>query len=299
MNGVKSRQDKGFSLAAHIVMILLTLLALAPFVLLVSGSLTENNTAVRYGYSFWPKVFSLDAYKYIGTEWAQIGRSYGMTILVTVVGTVLAILIVSLLAYGLAQSDVPGMRIMLLLIVFTMLFNGGIVSSYMIYTNVFHIKNTVWALIFPNLLLNGFTVMLVKNYIQHSIPKELTEAAEIDGCTQLRLFFKIIMPLSTPILATVGLLAAVAYWNDWTNGLYYITDSRLYTVQLLLNEMNNNIQFLTSNAAAANAMGAAAEVPSASIRMAIAVVAILPIIVIYPFFQKYFAKGITMGAVKG
>ena len=125
------------------------------------------------------------------------------------------------------------------------------------------------------------------------------EAAEIDGAGQFSVLFKIVLPLSKPILATIGLLAAVAYWNDWTNGLYYITDSNLYTIQLLLNEMNNNIQFLTSSAASLASGISTSDIPSASIRMAIAVVAILPIIVAYPFFQKYFAKGITMGAVKG
>ncbi len=299
MSGFRSREDKIFTTVGHIVMIILSVLAIAPFILLVSGSFTENDAAIRYGYQFWPKVFSLEAYEYIAVQWQQIGRAYLMTIFVTVIGTVLALLIVSLLAYGLSKRDVPGMKILTLLIVFTMLFNGGVVASYMVYTNIFHIKDTIWALIFPNLLMNAFSVILVKNYMQSSIPGELMEAAEIDGAGQFSVLFKIVLPLSKPILATIGLLAAVAYWNDWTNGLYYITDSNLYTIQLLLNEMNNNIQFLTSSAASLASGISTSDIPSASIRMAIAVVAILPIIVAYPFFQKYFVKGLTVGGVKG
>ena len=182
------------------------------------------------------------------------------------------------------------------LILITLLFNGGAVSSYIIYTNLFHIKNTIWALLIPNLMLNGFNLILVRNYMMHSIPEELQSAAEIDGAGVFKIYLKIILPLSKPIMATVGLLTALGYWNDWTNGLYFITDSNLYSVQLLLNKMNENIQYLASH----SELGAVQQsLPGTSIRMAIAVVGILPVLIIYPFFQKYFAQGITMGAVKG
>lgn len=296
MSGIKSRQEKIFAFAAHAVMITLTILAVAPFLLMVSGSLTENNTLTRYGYQFWPKLFSLDAYRYIAREWAQIGNAYLVTIVVTAAGTILSLLLISMAGYALSQREVPGLRLIFLLILITMLFNGGVVSSYIIYSNMFHIKNTIWALLFPNLLLNGFNLVLVRNYMQHSIPIELQEAAQIDGASVPGIYLRIIMPLSKPILATVGLLTAIAYWNDWTNGLYFITDSKLYSVQLLLNQMNNNVQYLASH----SELGAAQQsIPGTSMRMAIAVVGILPILILYPFFQKYFEKGITMGAVKG
>lgn len=285
-----------FEIVAHIVMILLAVLAVAPFWLMVSGSLTENDILTRYGYRFWPQEFSLDAYAYIVREWAQIGNAYLVTIVVTLVGTVISLAVVSMAAYALTQNDVPGLKLVFVLILITMLFNGGVVSSYIIYSNVFNIKNTIWALLIPGLLLNGFNLVLVRNYMQHSLPGELQEAAEIDGASVFGIYIRIILPLSKPILATVGLLTAIAYWNDWTNGLYYITDSRLYSVQLLLNQMNNNIQYL----AAHSELGAAQQsIPGTSMRMAIAVVGILPILVLYPFFQKYFEQGITMGAVKG
>lgn len=295
MSGIRSREEKIFAGIAHVVMILLALLALAPFWLLVASSLTDNDVLTKYGYAFWPKEFSLEAYAYIAREWMQIGNAYAITIFVTVAGTIISLLVVSMAGYVLAQKDVPGVKIAFILILITMLFNGGVVSSYIIYTNVVNVKDTIWALILPNLLLNGFNIVLVKNYMQHSLPAELSEAAEIDGAGQFKIYRTIILPLAKPILATVGLLTAVAYWNDWTNGLYFVTDSRLYSVQLLLNQMNNNVQYLASH----SELGAAGNIPGTTMRMAIAVVGILPVVVLYPFFQKYFEQGITMGAVKG
>ncbi|RHP34345.1 carbohydrate ABC transporter permease [Lachnotalea sp. AF33-28] len=296
MTGVRSRQEKVFEAMAHAVLILLTVLAVAPFLLMLSGSLTDNATLTRYGYQFWPKVFSMEAYEYIIREWAQIGNAYFITIAVTAAGTVLSLFLVSTASFALSQKEVPGLNVVFVLILITLLFNGGAVSSYIIYTNLFHIKNTIWALLIPNLMLNGFNLILVRNYMMHSIPEELQSAAEIDGAGVFKIYLKIILPLSKPIMATVGLLTALGYWNDWTNGLYFITDSNLYSVQLLLNKMNENIQYLASH----SELGAVQQsLPGTSIRMAIAVVGILPVLIIYPFFQKYFAQGITMGAVKG
>lgn len=296
MTGVKSKQERAVTAIAHSVMIILCILAIAPFWMMVASSFTDNESLTKFGYNFWPKVFSTEAYQYILKEWGQIGQAYLNTILVTVVGTVLSLLFVSLAGTALSQKEVPGLKIMFVLVLITMLFNGGVVSSYIVYSQVFHIKDTILALIFPNLLLNGFNVMLVKNYVQNTIPGELEEAAEIDGAGLFRIYGTIILPLSKPILATVGLLTAVGYWNDWTNGLYYITASRLNTIQLLLNQMNNNVQYLASH----SELGLSTQsIPSVSVRMAIAVVGILPVVVLYPFFQKYFEAGITMGAVKG
>ncbi|MCM1220171.1 MAG: carbohydrate ABC transporter permease [Lachnospiraceae bacterium] len=296
MAGVKSRQEKIFTAAAHIVMIVLCILAVAPFWLMISGSLTDNTMLAKTGYQFIPAKFSLEAYAYIVQEWAQIGNSYLVTVIVTFAGTVVSLVMVSLAGFALSQRDVPGLKVISTLIIITMLFNGGVVSSYIIYSNLIHIKDTIWALIVPNLMLNGFNVVLVKNYMTHSLPFELQEAAEIDGAGCFGIYVHIILPLSKPILATVGLLTAVGYWNDWTNGLYFVTDSKLYSVQLLLNQMNNNIQYLASHS---NLAGSQGSMPGTSMRMAIAVVGILPILVLYPFFQKYFEQGITMGAVKG
>ncbi|MCD7957031.1 MAG: carbohydrate ABC transporter permease [Lachnospiraceae bacterium] len=296
--GIKSKQEKIFTGAAHVVLIFLCLLAVIPFWLLIASSFTEEQAAVNYGYQFWPTVFSTEAYQYILRQWSQIGHAYGITIIVTAIGTTAAILFISMFAYGLIQKDVPGMKVIFILVLITMLFSGGIVPTYYIYTNVIHVKNTIWGLILPNLLMNGFTVILVKNYFDNNIPKDLIEAAEVDGANHVHILFKLVMPLSKPILATIGLLTGISYWNDWTNGLYYINDESLYSIQQLLNKMNENIQFLATNAAALGNINVG-SMPSNTVRMAIAVVAILPVLVIYPFFQKYFSRGITMGAVKG
>ena len=166
------------------------------------------------------------------------------------------------------------------------------------YVKTFAIKNTIFGLLVPNLLCSAFLVMLVRNYFENSIPRDLYEAARIDGASEFQTFFQVALPLSTPILATVGLMMGLAYWNDWQNGLYYLSDqsAHLKTIQNILNDINTNIAYLASDSSSGVI---ASDLPTQTARMAIAVVGILPILVIYPFFQKYFAKGITMGAVKG
>lgn len=287
---------------ANGVCIVVSLIAIIPFLLLIVASFTDNSWAAVNGFSFTPEKFSLAAYQYIKVQWTTIGRAYFMTLLVTVLGTVISLAISTLFAYGISRTDIPGMKVLSFLLIFTMLFNGGLVSTYYSYVNIFHIKNTVAALVVPNLLMNAFNVILIRNYFTSSIPKSLEEAARIDGASEFRIFSSIILPLSKPILATVGLLAALAYWNDWQNGLYYLTErggGDLYTIQNVLNNINDNIQVLLQNASSAASVGAsAADMPATTVRMAIAVVGILPIIVMYPFFQRYFVKGITLGGVK-
>jgi putative aldouronate transport system permease protein len=299
---MKSREYKITQALAHFFCGLIAICALLPFVLLVIASFTDNAWATANGYSFLPKEFSTEAYRYIAVQWDKIGRAYFMTILVTVIGTIVSIIITTLFAYGISHAEIPGMKILGFLLIFTMLFNGGLVSTYYSYIRFFHIKNTIWALIVPNLMMNAFNVILVKNYFTFSIPPSLKEAARIDGASEFRVFVKIIMPLSLPIVATIGLMTALAYWNDWQNGMYYLTNregGHLYTIQNILNNINENIQALKQNASQAASIGAStSKMPSTTIRMAIATIGILPILVFYPFFQRYFVKGITMGGVK-
>ena len=223
-----------------------------------------------------------------------------MTLMVTGIGTLISLGITTTFAYGISKSRIPGMSIIRFLLVFTMLFNGGIVSTYYCYVKIWGIKDTIWALIFPSLLMNAFNVILVRNYYLSSIPASLEEAARIDGAGTFRIFTSIVFPLSKPIVATVGLMTGLGYWNDWMNGLYYLTKrggARYYTIQLTLNGINDDIRALSAARNMAN-MGIEIEVPSVTIRMAIAVVGILPILVLYPFFQRFFVKGITLGGVK-
>lgn len=285
---------------AYVVMTILAISAIAPLVLLLSASFSSEESLSNHGYQFVPIDFSLDAYKYIWAARDTIGQAYLMTIIVTVIGTTLSVMITSMLAYALIQKGIPGQKLISLLLIVTLLFNGGIVASYIIWTNVFHIKNTIFALIFPNLLMNGFSVILVMSYYRTSISPEIIEAARIDGASEARTYFSVMLPLSKPILATVGLMAALAFWGDWTNGLYYLTaeHSELYTIQLLLNRMNQSIEFLAQNPNIAAQFGNVG-MPTASVRMAIALVGVLPVLVAYPFFQKYFVAGLTQGGVKG
>ena len=290
-------QYKGWNIAANIVLVVLCVLALAPFLLLIIASLTDETVAMTQGYSYFPEKWSTMAYEYIGSQAAKLGRAYLMTIVVTVIGTAVGVLITALLGYMLSNPELPGRKWLNLYVVFTMLFNGGLVPTYIMYVKTFAIKNTIFGLLVPNLLCSAFLVMLVRNYFENSIPRELYEAARIDGASEFQTLFQVALPLSTPILATVGLMMGLAYWNDWQNGLYYLSDAsaHLKTIQNLLNDINENIAYLASDSTAVGGM----DMPTQTARMAIAVVGILPVLVIYPFFQKYFAKGITMGAVKG
>ena len=293
------KTNKGWNIAGNLVMVLLSFLALAPFLLLIIASLPDTRVAMTYGYSYFPQKWSITAYQYIATQSARLGRAYMMTIIVTAVGTTVGVMITALLGYMLSNKDLPGRKWLNLYVVFTMLFNGGLVPTYIMYVKTFAIKNTIFGLIVPNLLCSAFLVMLVRNYFENSIPRDLYEAARIDGASEFQTFFRVALPLSTPILATSGLMMGLAYWNDWQNGLYYLSDqsANLKTIQNILNDINTNIAYLASNSTVGGA--SVTDMPTQTARMAIAVVGILPILVIYPFFQKYFAKGITMGAVKG
>lgn len=180
-----------------------------------------------------------------------------------------------------------------------MLFNGGLVPTYMMYANTFHIKNTIFALIVPSLMMNAFYVIMMRSFFSSSIPDSLIEAAKLDGASERKILMSIVVPLSKPMIVTLVLMVGLGYWNDWMNGLYYVTEQKLYTIQMILNNMINNIEFLTRNASMLGSAAANMKIPQVGIRMGIAVIAVLPILVIYPFLQKYFVKGIVIGGVKG
>jgi putative aldouronate transport system permease protein len=299
---MKKHEDRAIQYIGHLVLLAMSLCAVLPFALLIISSLTDNLTALTYGYSFMPKKWSLEAYTYIFGEWQIIGRAYLVSIIVTSVGTFGSLLITSMLAYALSKDDLPGRNALMFMVVFTMLFNGGIVSTYFIYNNVFKIRNTIWGLIVPGLLMNAFNVILIRNYYKSNIPPSLFEVARIDGISEITVFFRIVVPLSLPVFATIGLMTAIMYWNDWTNGLYFLTErggSHLYNIQNILNRINENIQFLANNSSRMGGMVLdTSKLPSTTVRMAIAAIGIVPILAIYPFFQRYFVKGITIGAVK-
>lgn len=294
-------RSKTFQIIANAVMILLVLFCLVPFALLIVSSITKETSLVKYGYSFIPREIDLAAYKYLLVDSTDIIRGYGISALVTVVGTICNLTITTLFAYPLSRKDLPARNALAFFLFFTMLFNGGLVPSYIMWTHTFHIKNTLAALLFPSLMMNAFYVIMMRTYFTTNIPDAVIEAARIDGAGELRILSQVVMPMSIPIIATLALLAGLAYWNDWLNGLYYISDDRLFSIQVLLNRMLLDVQFLMSNSDAAKSLQQNEEfvLPSTGIRMAVAVMGALPILVVYPFFQKYFVKGIVIGAVKG
>jgi len=295
-----SKKTKRYQFWINLILIVMTLTIILPFLLVFISSITDETVLIRNGYSFFPEKVSFYAYQYIIRQGEKILRAYGVTILITVVGTFLNLMFSALLAYPLSVKTLPYRRQITFFVFFTMLFNGGLVPTYLMYVNYFHIKNTIWALIVPNLLLSAMSVLLIRTYISTSIPSALFEAAKVDGAGEFTVFFKLVIPLSKPIIVTMGTFAGLGYWNDWTNGLYYLTDTKYYSIQNLLNKMITDIQVLSSNSSmASQASSEMAKLPTVGVRMAIAVVAMLPIFVLFPFLQKYFQKGIALGAVKG
>ncbi|MFV0465755.1 MAG: carbohydrate ABC transporter permease [Lachnospiraceae bacterium] len=296
---MKEKPFSKYQILSNGTMIIVTIMVIIPFLLLFMSSITDEQVLVANGYSFWPEKFSLASYQYIIKSGEQIINAYGISIFVTLLGTLINILLSALMAYPLTVKSLPGRKILLFFVFFTMLFNGGIVPSYIMWSSTFHIKDTIWAQLLPNFLLSAWNVMMIRTYFQTSIPDSLYEAARIDGASEFTIFSKVVIPLGKPILVTMGTFAGLTYWNDWTNGLYYIVRERdLYNIQNLLNQIASNIQYLAQSSDS-NVSSAAATIPSTGIQMAIAFVAILPIMLIFPLFQKYYSKGITLGGVKG
>lgn len=281
-------------IVAGIILSILSLICVLPFLLIISGSLTSETALLVEGYGFLPPEFSWEAYSYLFADGTSIIKAYGMTFLVTIVGTFIGLIFTTMLAYAISKHNLPGKNGIAFFVFFAMLFNGGIVPTYIMYVNLFHIKNTIWALIIPNYLVFGFYVIMMRTYFTSNLPEAVLESARIDGASEFHIFWKIVLPMSGPIIATVGMMMGITYWNDWQNGLYYVNNKDLFTIQLILNKMLQNAEAIRTIAT-----DVSVELPSISIRMAIAVLGALPIMAVFPFFQKYYVKGITIGAVKG
>lgn len=285
----------------HSIFILCVIGCIAPILLVIMISLTEDQTLLTNGYSFFPEKLSLDSYKYVFYDAGSILNAYGVTIFVTVIGTVLSLLITSLYAYPISRKDLPFRKVFIFLVFFVMLFNGGLVSSYIINTQVLHFKNNIIALLVP-FLLSPFNVLIMKTFFGNTIPPSLIEAGKLDGASEMKIYGSIILPLSKPVLATVGLFNTLGYWNDWFSSLLYITDKRLYSIQFVMYRSLMNAEFLKSSIAAGAGGNLATEImklPSQGIRFAMVVIGIGPIILAYPFFQRYFIEGLTVGSIKG
>ncbi len=276
----------------HVVLLLISAAVMLPLVLVVSASFTSENAIGQYGYSLIPREFSLYAYQYIFQSGAQILQSYGVSTLVTLVGSGLSLLVMALIAYPLSRADFAWRKPLSFYVFFTMLFNGGLVPFYILMTQYLHLQNTLVSLILPYLVV-PFYVLLLRTYFA-GLPHELIEAAKLDGAGEWRIFFRIVVPLSTPALATVGLFSMLLYWNDWYQALLFITDPNLTPLQYLLYQINTNI-----NALGTNTQTVGATVPSESGRMAMAVLAIGPVAGAFLFVQRYFVRGVALGGLKG
>jgi putative aldouronate transport system permease protein len=263
------------------------------------SSITDEKVLIQNGYSFFPSKFGLDAYMYILNASKFIGRSYMVSVGITAIGTTLNMLMTTMFAYPLSRKDFKYRNVLAFFLFFTMLFNGGIVPSYMMWTRIFHIKNTYFALLCPNLLMGAFNVILVRNYYTSNVPSAIVESAQMDGASELKIFARIMLPLSVPVNVTIGLFAGLAYWNDWTNAMYYVDKPKFFGIQNMLMRIMENITFLSSSQASQLVNTAAVAVPSIGIRMALAVTGIIPILVLYPLLQKHLIKGIVVGAIKG
>ena len=293
------KDERGFYILSLVLMAVLALFCVIPFILMISGSFSSE-TALAHGYKFFPEEFSLSAYSYLWLKRATIFRAYGLTILVTVVGTAVNLLITSLFAYPLSRKDFRYRNIFAFILFSPCLFNGGMTASYIVWTRLFHVKDTIWAYLLPGALMGAMNVLMVRNYYNANIPYAIIEAARIDGANDVKIYTSIMLPLSKPVMTTIGLFAALGYWNNWTNGLYYITDSKLFTIQVYLKKLMDSIQFLkTSDLANESAMLAAQSLPTESARMAIAIIALLPILCVYPVIQGELIKGMVVGGVKG
>ena len=292
--------QKRFCILANIIIIILCITAVIPFLLLVSSSITEEAIINQSGYSFIPKKVDFAAYKYLFMASESIIKAYGMTIAVTLTGTAANVFLTMSMGYLLSKKDLVGRNFISFFVFFTMLFSGGMVPSYIIWSQVMKVSNTILGLICPNLMLNAFNIILMRTYFSTNIPQEINEAAEMDSCSQVDILFRIAVPLSKPMIATVGLFSALAYWNDWINGLYYLTRKKeLYTIQNVLNSMASSVQFLKDNVNTSIGLQFSKGIPTLGVRMAIAVIAVIPVLSIYPFFQKFFIRGIVIGGVKG
>ncbi len=290
--------NKTFQVIAHIIMILLALFCILPFILLIVSSITGETSLIRNGYSFFPEVIDFSAYKYLLVDSGKIIKGYTISVFTTVIGTSINLVLTTLFAYPLSRKDLPGRSIFSFFLFFTMLFNGGLVPTYIMWTQTFHIKNTLWALIVPNLMMGAFNVIMMRTYFNTNVPDAVIEAARIDGAGEVRILLRVVLPMSLPILSTLALLVGLAYWNDWLNGLYYVNNEKMFSIQVLLNKMLLDTQFLMSNASAGLNVDPS-TLPSTGIKMAVAVLGALPVLIVYPIFQRHFVKGITIGAVKG
>mgnify|MGYP000992179148 CR=1 FL=1 len=290
MRAKKSHTSIG-DVLMHLGMVLMSFICLYPFVLSFMVSISSEESIVNNGFKMIPEEFSMLAYKTVFMD-GSIYTGYLVTIIVTIAGTLLSLLLTAMAAYGMANNKVQYRNVFAFYLYIPTVFSAGLVPWYLVCTQVLHLQNTIWALILPSLV-SPFNIFLMRNYFK-TIPSSLVEAAEIDGCDVIKTAFVVVFPLSKPIIATISLFVGLGYWNNWANALYFIDKKELYPLQYMLYRIESLMKFIRENGALGNI-----EVPTQTFQMATLFVTIGPILLLYPFIQKYFVKGIMVGAVKG
>ncbi len=289
-----SLSDKILLGAFYVLIALFSVLCLFPFVLVLASSFTSEVSVLKFGYNLWPREFSTAAYKLI-IKTGTVAGAYKVTLFVTAVGTALSLLFTCMGAYALSVPSFRSRNIFAFYIYFTMLFSGGLVPSYVLITNYLKLTDSLWALILPALI-SPWNLLLMRNFFKE-IPISLSESAKIDGAGNIRILFSIILPVSLPTIATIGLFYALGYWNEWYRALLYIRTKEKYPLQYLIMSILRNINF--TNEMSTQAGMHYEQTPTLTVQMATVIVTIGPVILFYPFVQKYFVKGLTIGSVKG
>ncbi|MFY9176303.1 MAG: carbohydrate ABC transporter permease [Caldicoprobacterales bacterium] len=295
LNSIKSSTNLLF----NTTFIILSLMCIIPFIFVFIISISSEGSIARNGYQFFPDALSLSAYEFLWNEKDVIINAFGISVIVTALGTLLGVALTTSMGYVLSRSNYKLKNFFTWVVFIPMIFNGGMVASYVVNANILGLSNTIWALILP-LAVNSFNVVICKTFFQTTISESIIESAKIEGASQLSIYLRIIVPISKPVFATIALFLAFGYWNDWFQSSLYIREQSLLSLQALLNNIQKNIEYLANNPSAGLSMQQYVnQMPAEGVRMAIAVIIVLPIACAYPFFQRYFVTGLTIGAVKG
>lgn len=282
----------------NLLMIIVCVVTLTPIYVIFISSVTAESALTANGYRLWPAKFATVAYKFLFAQGSIVITAYKNTIIATVAGTLIAVTMVGLYAYAISRDNFKFKTFFTFFAFFTMLFSGGLVAYYMVVRQVLQIQNSLWALFLPSAF-SPFWVIVMRTFYKTNVPNEILESARIDGAGEWRILLQIVLPLSTPGLATVALFSAIGIWNNFFNCLLLVDDAKYYSLQFTIYTTLNNIRFLLENADKMVGLVNVSELPSQTFRMAMAVVTVGPIILAYPFFQRYFIRGLTIGAVKG
>ncbi|WP_181592820.1 carbohydrate ABC transporter permease [Paenibacillus sp. YN15] len=286
-----------FNILSYTFITLAAIGCLLPFLMVISNSFNSEAMVIRHGFSILPREFSTEAYGMILVNWERIVRAYGVTVSVTVVGTIFSLFLSSMFAYVISRKEFKYRNVLSFYVYFTTLFSGGLVSSYIFNVNYLHLKDTLQVLVLVPMF-TVFNILILRSFISGSIPDSLPESARLDGAGEFTIFIRVVFPLLKPALATIGLFTALTYWNDWSTAMLYINDHKLHSLQYVLYQMFQNIKAMMIMSEQMMSMPSA-ELPAETFKLAMTVVVTGPIVLLYPFVQKYFVSGITIGAVKG